>query len=444
MSPTLDLRALKDVPVSAPRRKLRFNIRILPKSLLEPRIAIVLLLILGVGAVLRIWTTRTYTKEGQDEHLYGIYVNTIDTTGGITHYRKLIAMNRQVQEGYSQAFVPATRIGFIWPAYACFKVFHVTPIQSLRIVSCASSILLLLLAARIGWHAGGKIGMLGLTALMSTAPLHVYLAQRSLIDGYFAFWAVIVLWLLWRNLRIKRHWGWLSAYGISLTILVLTKESAAFVFLALLGVLAMGRLLRLGEVGLELVATTLLAPALAVGILCLLMGGPHEFISFFQLFAARNEVSDYSIATQDGPWFRYLIDFILISPLVAVLAIGAIFQLRVTDRLNMVMALFLGFSFVVMAWVEYGMSLRYAAYWDVPLRWLALTQILLFAQRLRKLNPAMVAVSVLLLVCASDLWQYNVYFVKAKLYDPITTNLVYAAGLTKKLPKSLLNSGNLP
>ena len=286
--------------------------------------------------------------------------------------------------------------------------------------------------------------MLGLTALMSTAPLHVYLAQRSLIDGYFAFWAVIVLWLLWRNLRGKRHWGRLAAYGISLTMLVLTKESAAFVFLALLGVLAVSRLLRLGEVSLELVAATLLGPALAIGILCLLMGGPHEFISFFQLFAARNEASDYSIATQDGPWFRYLIDFILISPLVAVLAIGAIFQLRVTDRLNMVMALFLGFSFAVMACVEYGMSLRYAAYWDIPLRWLALTQILLFAERFRKLNSAIIATSLLLLVCASDLWQYDVYFVKAKLYDPITTNLVYAAGLTKKMPKSLLNSGNLP
>lgn len=435
MSPTLDLRALKDVPVSAARSKLRFNIGFLPKSLLEPRIVIVLLLILGFGAAIRIWTTRTYTREGQDEHLYGIYVNTIDTTGGITHYRKLIAMNRQVQEGYSQAFVPATRIGFIWPAYACFKVFNVSPIQSLRILSCASGILLLLLAARIGWHAGGKMGMLGLTALMSTAPLHVYLAQRALIDIYFAFWAVLTLWLLWKNLQNKKHWGWLSAYGASLAILVLTKESAAFVFCALLGVLLFSRPLKLGQSSIELVGLTFLAPAVAVAILCLLMGGPSEFLSFFRLLAARNEVSDYAVATQDGPWYRYLIDFTLISPLTLILAIGAIFQLRSAGRFTAFMAIFLGLSFVVMSYVPYGVSLRFATYWDVPLRWLALTQAILLSQGLRKIRPAIALACLLCLICASDLWQYNVYFVKAKLYDPITTNLVYAAGLTKKMPK---------
>ena len=436
MSPTLDLRALKDAPVSAPREKMRFKVGFLPKRLLEPKIAIVLLLILGVGAALRIWTTCTYAREGQDEHLYAIYVNTIDGTGGISHYRKLIAMDRQVQEGYSQAFVPATRIGFIWPAYACFKVFNVTPIQALRIVSCTSGILLLLLAARIGWHAGGRMGMLGLTALMSTAPLHVYLAQRALIDVYFAFWAVLTLWLLWKNLQIKKHWGWMSAYGISLTILVLTKESAAFVFCALLGVLLFSRPLKLGQASIELVALTFLAPAVAVAILCLLMGGPSEFLSFFRLLAARNEVSDYAVATQDGPWYRYLIDFALISPLTFVLAIGAIFQLRGAKRFTAFMALFLGLSFVVMSWVPYGVSLRFATYWDVPLRWLALTQAILLISELRKIRPAIALACLLCLICASDLWQYNVYFVEAKLYDPITTNLVYAAGLTKKMPKS--------
>jgi integral membrane sensor domain MASE1 len=100
------------------------------------------------------------------------------------------------------------------------------------------------------------------------------------------------------------------------------------------------------------------------------------------------------------------------------------------------MALFLGLSFVVMSWVPYGVSLRFATYWDVPLRWLALTQAILLISELRKIRPAIALACLLCLICASDLWQYNVYFVKAKLYDPITTNLVYAAGLTKKMPKS--------
>jgi hypothetical protein len=434
MSPALDLRALPDAPILPVPRRSRWAIVFQRKRLFNLSIAVALLLIVGFGAAIRIWTTCTYTREGQDEHLYAVYVNIIQPSGGLSHYRKIIAADVEFQKSWSEAFVPATRIGFIWPAYFCFKTFNVNPLLALRIVSCASGILLLILAAAIGWQGGGRMGMVGLGALMSTAPLHVYLAQRSLIDAYFAFWAVLVLWLMWQNLRNNSHWMWLLAYGVSLTLLVLTKESATFVFLALLGILLLSRPLQFGKPSYALVAVTFVAPAVAVGILCALMGGVHEFISFFKLFASKNQISDYSVTAQDGPWFRYLIDFTLISPLVVVLAIAAIFQLRPRDRLTAFMAIFLGFSFATMSCVQHGMSLRYAAYWDVPLRWLALTQVVSLSGRFRKINPAVIVAGIICLVCATDLWQYHLYFVKSQIYDPITNNLVHAAGLTKKLP----------
>lgn len=409
----------------------RLGLFLQSKMRCRPWVAVGLLLILGFGATLRIWSTCTYGQEGQDEHLYAVYVSSIQRTGGLGHYREVIKMNVDEQIVWSQAFVPATRIGFIWPAYSCFKAFNLNPLQSLQIVSCVSGILLLLVAARIGWEAGGELGMLGLAALMSTAPLHVYLGQRCLIDAYFAFWAVLVLWLMWKNLQ-TRHWGWLTAYAASLTILVLTKESASFVFVALLGVMLVSRLFRFGKANWELIAVTVLAPAVAVGILCALMGGVQEFLRFFQLFAEKNQVSDYSVSAQDGPWYRYLIDFAMISPLTVVLAIGTIFHLHSQERVTTMMALFLGFSFAVMAWVPFGMSLRYAAYWDVPLRWLALAQILVLARKLPiKLKPALTFACLLLIVCATDLWEYHRYFVAGRVYDPISSELMSAARMVK-------------
>jgi 4-amino-4-deoxy-L-arabinose transferase-like glycosyltransferase len=416
----------------APPSRSRFRLFLQSKKLVRPWVAAGLLLILGFGATLRIWSTYTYTKEGQDEHLYAIYVNSIQRNGGLSHYGKVIALNVEWQETWSQAFVPATRIGFIWPAYLCFKAFGLNPLQSLRIVSCTGGILLLLLAARIGWHVGGETGMLGLAALMSTAPLHVYLAQRCLVDAYFAFWAVLVFWLMWKNLRTDKHWGWLTAYGLSLTVLVLTKENAAFVVLAVLGVLMLSRRFRLGQARPELVIITLIAPAIAVGILAALMGGIGAFVDFFHLFAEKNRMSDYSVLAQDGPWYRYLVDFTMISPLPLVLAMGAIFQLRSNEKLMTVMTLLLGLSFAVMLWVPNGMSLRYAAYWDVPLRCLALTQIFFLSKKISKLSPALVCAGLLVIVCASDLWEYHRYFVRGHVYDPISNDMMFAAGMAKE------------
>jgi len=432
MNSTVDLSVPAIVPVVPPPRKSGLGAYFQSKEWSGWIATFALLLILGFGATIRIYTTCTYAHEGQDERLYSAYVNAMQQTGGLSHYRDVIAMNTEKQESWSQAFVPATRIGFIWPAYFCFKAFNFNSLESLRIVSCASGLLLLLLAARIGWHMGGQAGMLGLTALIATAPLHVYLAQRCLVDGYFAFWAVLVFWLMWKNLRAGKHWGWLIAYGLSLIMLVLTKENAVFVLFAVLGVLLLSRQLGLGQARLELVVTTLIAPAIAVGILCALMGGVGEFTSFFHLFTEKNRISDYSILAQDGPWHRYLIDFTMISPLTVVLAIGAIFQLRSNDKFMMVMALLLGLSFAVMLWIPYGMSLRYAVYWDVPLRCLALTQIFWLSRKGWKISPAVVCSGLLMIVCASDLWEYHRYFVRGGVYDPISNDLMFAAGMAKE------------
>ena len=65
---------------------------------------------------------------------------------------------------------------------------------------------MLLLCALFAYRLGA-LPMIGMTALVSTARLQIYLSQRALIDGYFAFWAIAALWLAWENLQRPRHLG---------------------------------------------------------------------------------------------------------------------------------------------------------------------------------------------------------------------------------------------
>ena len=82
-----------------------------------------------------------------------------------------------------------------------------------------------------------------------------------------------------------------------------------------------------------------------------------------------------------------------------------------------------------MSTASYGMSLRYAAYWDLPLRWLAASQVLQLSERLPRIKPLFVLAGLILILAAVDLFQYWRYFVHAGIYDPVTFNLIYASKL---------------
>src|SRR6202022_3295890 len=102
------------------------------------------------------------------------------------------------------------------------------------------------------------------------------------IDGFFSFWALLTLWMLWENLRSPRQWGWLAGYTVSLALLVLTKESSFFVWIAIVVVLAANRWLQYGSVCPELVIATILGPIFVIIAFIILAGGAGVLIGMYQ------------------------------------------------------------------------------------------------------------------------------------------------------------------
>jgi len=84
-----------------------------------------------------------------------------------------------------------------------------------------------------------------------------------------------------------------------------------------------------------------------------------------------------------------------------------------------------------MSCIRYGMSLRFAAYWDEPMRWLAASQLLVFQRRFSPRVGTMVAVAAILLLATVDLMQYWQFFVKAGIYDPVSSHLLHVLRLIK-------------
>src|SRR6266404_5116478 len=309
---------------------------------------------------------------GFDERLYTEYVQKLATLG-LSTYPLIVQDYVERQERIQRSILSPLRFLYIFSGYAWHSIFGSEALAALHQVAALFSVFTLGLAALFTWRLRGATWALGVAALVAVAPTQTHMSQHALVDGFFTFWALLCLWFFWENLRAPRDWRWLIAYILALALLVITKENSFFVWIALVVLLVTNRWLQFGTVTHELVVATILGPLLGIVALVFLAGGIDLFVQAYQLSVGKNFQLRYAILTGDGPWYRYLVDLLLVSPVILILALGSIFRLDRTKKPELFMSIFVAASYLVMSNVKYGMNLRYANMWDMPLRFLALS-----------------------------------------------------------------------
>lgn len=381
------------------------------------------------GIALRVVPWTSFHKLGYDEGLYRDYVFKVSAVG-LSNYPDIAEQYVARQTALPAAILPPTRFLYIFCGYLWHKLTGAEALASLHHVSSLFSILQLLVATVFAWRLGGRTLALALLALMSCAPTQIHMAQHALIDGVFAFWATLCLWLLWENLRHPDQWYWLASYTAALALMVMTKENAAFVFAGIAALLLLNRWLRFGSVTPGLLLSTVAGSLLGMVLLVWLCGGLTTFIHTYKLLVSKASVLPYAIATGDGPWYRYLVDLLLVSPLILLLAMGALFRLRLTDKPSLYLLCFIVATYLVMCNVRYGMNLRYTNMWDMPLRYLALVCLANLPLIGGRYGNTILASSIAFLFLF-DLRQYYVFFVQHDLYELVTGGLLQALSILK-------------
>jgi hypothetical protein len=370
-----------------------------------------------------------WTKIGFDEGLYREYVNAL-SKGGITSYPDIVQGYIDVQEKLPGSILPPLRFLYIFAAYAWHSIFGTEALEALHQVAGFFSVLSLALATVFVWRIRGSTWAVAVSALTAVAPTQLHMSQHALVDGFFTFWALLVLWLFWENLQAPRDWRWLAGYVGAFALLVLTKENSFFVWIALVALLITNRWLQFGTVTRELVIATILGPLLGGVALIFLAGGIDVFVQSYELSVGKNFQLRYAILTGDGPWYRYLVDLMLVSPIVLLFALGTVFRLNRIMKTEWFLAIFIAASYLVMCNVKYGMNLRYANMWDLPLRFLAFGEIVWLASFAKRFQTAIVAGAVVLLA-AIEFHQYIVLAVRYPLYELITHDLLQALKILK-------------
>jgi 4-amino-4-deoxy-L-arabinose transferase-like glycosyltransferase len=366
---------------------------------------------------------------GYDERVYESYVNIISNRG-ITAYPDLVDGYIEKQRAMSGSMCPPLRFLYIFFGYLWHSLFGTPPRVALGYVSSVFGILTLLLSTLFAGRVGRSGYALGIAALMAVAPTQLHMSQHALIDGFFTFWVLLALWALWENLHAKDRWPWLILYSCALTAMVLTKENSFFAWIGIVALLISNRWIKIGLVSRSLIIATILGPALGAVILVWLAGGINTLIATYRLSVGKNYELEYAILSGDGPWHRYLVDLLLVSPLVLILALGALFSLTREKKLEWFCIVFVAASYLIMCNIKYGMNLRYANMWDLPLRFLAFSQLV----RISSFIPRWRLISLITmttLVCAVEFRQYIVLAVNYPLYELVTPGLMHALKILK-------------
>ena len=402
--------------------------------------------IFAVGIFLRVWPSAGFTGMGFDEARYRENVLKLDHAG-VWQYPAICQVYVEDQRNPEAITkLPPTRFvyifaGWLWKRAEFGDARPLAPgtpgftardpaLVSLHRVAALFACLGLLVSGVAAWRMLGLRALPGVLALLAFSPMAMHLGQHAMIDGVFAFWAILNLWLLWENLQRPNDTRLLAAYAAGLALMVMTKENAFFVYLALCGLAGVNRWAKFGTVTRKLVAISIGGPLAGVLALVFLAGGLSEFAEIYRLLVSKAQGLTYAIKTGDGPWHRYCVDLLLLSPLVFLLAVGGLFTQLPRQRPLVFLAAFVGFSYLVMCNVRYGMNLRYASIWDLPIRALAAVQIAALAAHFGRWQ-ALAATLGIVALCAYDLRQYQLFFADAGLYELVTGGLLQVLRILK-------------
>src|SRR6202011_3435557 len=153
-----------------------------------------------------------------------------------------------------------------------------------------------------------------------TSPVAAGLSRRAMQDTFAALVFLACLYFFdqcWRRRSVLAH----VSLGICLCLALLTKESALLLYpMMAIAAAYYYRAMKLRPsrwLVLPLVPAPLIYLLIEIGI----CGGIGNFIGTYRTYASLQQTLDYTIHYEKGPWFRYLLDFLAIAPVVFIAAI---------------------------------------------------------------------------------------------------------------------------
>jgi len=343
------------------------------------------------------------------------------------------ALHRYLDTPAQQAFPHPGRFGYTLITGMWLKVFPDT-YRSLAHLSFLAAVLFLVLSYYFARrYLGLEVAAL-YTLLLACSPLLMGASRRVLQDSVLnLFWA-LPFWLFFEYLMTKRRWAF-AGFCVSFIAALTIKEASIILLFFFIFSWLVFKVFFTKDLPLADFAWLVLAPPVGTALLYLIflggMGNLSSLVDFTFAVHLSGEpspgITSYSqFAT--GPWFKYLLDFLLVSPWATVLCVGYTFYLVAVRKMGPLHAY--GLLYFVLVYgllsclkstkiVRFGMSLDIVIYLFAVL---ALLQ-LLRSKRWWGMYSVQLAV---LLICFTQLRIFWKIFVDMTTYDTISVWLLLA------------------
>jgi 4-amino-4-deoxy-L-arabinose transferase-like glycosyltransferase len=335
----------------------------------------------------------------------------------------------------SWIFPPPSRAGFIVISALWAGIFGAS-IVALQYLSIAAHLLSCVVNYVFARRHFGEPRALFIGLLWMFSPLLLGISRQALTDSVIALCMATTAWLFLELVENPSSWHRRVAFMAMFGLTVLVKELSLLVLVPFTACLLVERFVRREPVNLGFFALMFALPGLVVGpIFVAAAGGLSTLLETTRIVLSSPATNPYAVNLGSGPWFRYLLDFVLLSPWTTLLALGyaGVLALRLRrgeyERVLVYMALIV--VCLVFVYSFFTKNARYAVLFELPLRIMAVCMLgELFKSASARRTELLCAAAVVVL-CWLDWRSFDLYWVKYPGYDPVTTVL---AGLREMVP----------
>ncbi|MCX5707185.1 MAG: glycosyltransferase family 39 protein [Candidatus Omnitrophica bacterium] len=317
------------------------------------------------------------------------------------------------------------RIAFISLSALWFKVFGPSFIN-LALFSLFLYLLFLGVSYCFSKKYFGGFSAVLFTALLAFSPLNMAMARRPLIESAVNLFSALSLWLFLDFLkeRTKLKAGlFIIVYSLS----ILVKETSVLMSVVFLFFLFYEKLALRKGIGLKDFFTVTVFPFALVGLAYLILGCLPYFLGITKIILSSPYSNSYAIIYGSGPWFRYLIDYTLLSPWIVILSIGFIaYYFMGQERKDVVLYFIFVFLVSFIIFNIFTKNLRYVILLDMPMRLFSVFALKKLSERFFSRHVALVTISLVIMIAVSDYVSFSNLFLKAAIYDPTSFMLLKA------------------
>ncbi len=368
-----------------------------------------------------------YAKSA-DEGYYFTFANLI-AEDGISRFPQLAKVYIDNKE--ARLFPTPLRVGHILSTALWFKLFPNTYVSLARF-SLFCFILFLVMSFYFARRHFGDDVAYPFVLLLSSSPLMMAMARRALSDIHGNLYWGLAIWLfldfLRRGNKIK-YLMFILAYAFS----IIVKESSIALLLFFVTFFFIHKYIYKGDISNAYLIGIIILPVLLVGATyIILFGGIGNVIGIIGAVLDTHfgvQASRYATLYCTGPWFRYIVDYLLLSPITTLLFIGYFCYRLVIRRNEWKIAYFMAYFtaiFLIFSNVRYSKVVRFVINLDMVI---ALFSVLflyeLFRQQDKRRQTFIVFGITAVIFILNYLSFIDIFCIK-DLYDPVSAGLLSA------------------